>query len=101
MNNELKHYGVLGMKWGKRSGQNEPQSKPTGNRRMSNNELNARIRRLKLEQEFEKLTAPPATKSFLEKSADTTKSIATITSSAMTIYETINKVAGASKKSKK
>ena len=48
---ELMHHGVKGMKWGRRKGKQTTGSK-NDVRRMSNKELNARIKRLELEKRY-------------------------------------------------
>ena len=48
---ELMHHGVKGMKWGRRKGKQTAGSK-NDVRRMSNKELNARIKRLELEKRY-------------------------------------------------
>ena len=68
MSNQLRHYGVMGMKWGRRKKRvavdngrpnniNRPpqQSAPKKPRRMSKKELQARVNRLRLEQELARL----------------------------------------------
>ena len=52
---ELMHHGVKGMKWGRRKGKQTTGSKKSSKndvRRMSNKELNARIKRLELEKRY-------------------------------------------------
>lgn len=52
---ELMHHGVKGMKWGRRKSKQTTGSKKSSKndvRRMSNKELNARIKRLELEKRY-------------------------------------------------
>ena len=61
----LSHYGILGMKWGKRKNKSQsddtPVEKPKSIKDMTDEELKSRISRLKLEQEYSKLTNPQVT----------------------------------------
>lgn len=72
-NDYLAHYGILGMKWGKKNGppypltssqmssserkQNTPKAED-----LSDEELNKKINRLRKEKEYEQLTAPEPSK---------------------------------------
>lgn len=100
----LMHYGVMGMRWGKRkrrvsvkSSSNNRKSNQSGQRRMSNKELTAKVKRLKLEQEYAKLTATPKTVSKVEKLVKTAGTIAALTGSAATIYKNLNDLGVVSK----
>lgn len=56
----LAHYGVLGMKWGKRRSQKQLEvARIDSVRNATDTELKTAINRIKLEQEYLKLTAPP------------------------------------------
>ena len=114
---ELMHYGVMGMRWGvrrasKRSGgskkgknkkaSRQPQQ-PQKKRRMSNKELTARVKRMQLEKQYRDLTndLTPKTKSKMEKLVNTTVTISKLSSSALTIYKALNQFAELSAKNKK
>lgn len=111
---ELMHYGVLGMRWGvrrasKRSGgskkkkaSRQPQQ-PQKKRRMSNKELNARVKRMQLEKQYRDLTndLTPKTKSKMEKLISTAETVSKLSSSALIIYKNLNQFAELSAKKKK
>lgn len=107
MSNQLRHYGVMGMKWGRRKKRvavdnrqsaniNRPpqQSAPKKPRRMSKKELQARVNRLKLEQELARLEAAnmPAKKSRVEQLVKTAGTVATLTGTAYTIYKNLDNI---------
>lgn len=69
--NFLQHYGVLGMKWGKRKGPRHPASddalravearmkaKNSGLQSLSNKEIQDLVSRMKLEQQYKQLNPP-------------------------------------------
>lgn len=106
----LKHYGVLGMKWGVRKRKVPVQSSNSRprrqridydeppRRRMSNKELNARVKRLRLEQEYAKLTARPNTPSRIEQAVKVAGTIAAVSGTALTIYKNMNEISKIAKK---
>ena len=111
---ELMHYGVMGMRWGVRraskrsSGSKKGKKKkasqqPQKKRRMSNKELNARVKRMQLEKQYRDLTndLTPKTKSKMEKLISTADTISKLSSSALTIYKNLNQFAELSAKKKK
>lgn len=100
MNNDSKyeyfqHAGVMGMKWGvrKRTKQvSTSSSNKTTNRRMTNKELTSKVKRLKLEEEYKKLTAPPKTASKVEKLVKGAGTVANLSGSALTLYKNMNEL---------
>lgn len=109
----LMHYGVLGMKWGRRkarassSSEKAPKKRRKSNkeapkqRRMSNKELQARIKRLKMEKEYAQLTASPPKTSRVEQLVKGAGTVAALTTSAATIYKNMDKIAKIYKVAKK
>lgn len=106
----LQHYGVLGMKWGKRKARSnvssnkkpnntkntttsklKPKPKPT-QRRLSDAELRAAVNRLRLEREYSELTYKASSRAKVESVARTIGTVATLTTSAITIYNNLNKI---------
>lgn len=113
---ELMHYGVMGMRWGvrrasKRSGgskkgkkkkaSRQPQQQPK--RRMSNKELQSRVKRMKLEKQYRELTDEliPKEKSKIEKLISTAETVSKLSTSALLIYKNLNQFAELSAKKKK
>ena len=98
----LMHYGVLGMKWGKRKARasNSSEQAPK-KRRMSNKELQARIKRLKMEKEYAQLIASPPKTSRVEKLVKGAGTVAALTASAATIYKNMEKMSKLYKVAKK
>ena len=110
----LMHYGVLGMKWGRRkarassSSEKAPKKRRKSSkeeapkqRRMSNKELQARIKRLKMEKEYAQLTASPPKTSRVEQLVKGAGTVAALTTSAATIYKNMDKIAKIYKVAKK
>ena len=112
----LKHYGVLGMKWGKRKARStvssnnkskstaitkpkqtpKPKSKPT-KRRLSDAELRAVVNRMRLEREYADLTYRASSRSKVERVVRTIGTVAALTTSAVKIYENLNKLSKVAK----
>lgn len=120
MDNELTHYGVVGMKWGirrfrskksingktrkskgARVGNNESAHEDYKKahtkkdiKSMSDTELRARLNRIQMEKQYSKLSDREINqgKVFIEKGISTVTTIAAITSSALTIYNNIDRI---------
>ena len=112
----LQHYGVLGMKWGKRKARStissnkkpksttitkpkqtpKPKSKPT-QRQLSDAELRAVVNRMRLEREYADLTYRASSRSKVESVVRTIGTVAALTTSAVKIYENLNKLSKVAK----
>lgn len=102
----IQHAGVLGMKWGvrRRSVTKTSSSQSSQNvkkRRMTNKELTSRLKRLKMEEEYKKLTVTPKAASKVEKMVKAAGTVATLSGSALTIYKNMNELADIVGKAKK
>ena len=115
----LQHYGVLGMKWGHRKARSnvssnkkpkstkntttskpkqtpKPKSKPT-QKRLSDAELRAVVNRMRLEREYADLTYRASSRSKVESVVRTIGTVAALTTSAVKIYENLNKLSKVAK----
>ena len=107
----LMHYGVLGMKWGIRKKRRSSEvSRSSGKkvketsvvekdqngqetkRRMSNDELAERVKRLRLEAEYARLVkeTTPGTVSKIDKVINNVSRISKMTRTAVDLYKTLN-----------
>ena len=111
----LQHYGVLGMKWGHRKARSKassnkkpkstkntttskpkPKPKPT-KKRLSDAELRAVVNRMRLEREYAELTYRASSRSKVESVVRTIGTVAALTTSAVKIYENLNKLSKVAK----
>ena len=104
----LQHYGVLGMKWGKRkarstsssnkkpkSTKNTTTSKPKPKpkqRQLSDEELRAVINRMRLEREYADLQYRASSRAKVENVVKTVGTAALLTTSVVKIYNNLNTI---------
>lgn len=110
----LQHYGVLGMKWGVKRGSKLAGSSVNakkGNadnthedykkahdsksaKTMSDKELRERLNRLQMEQQYSKLKSSDVNrgKQYLDKIVKAGTTVATVTTTGLTIYNNIDKI---------
>lgn len=114
----LMHYGVKGMRWGirrkrkssnskveKKSSDNEAKKKASNSKarkkvkvaKMTDSEIEKRIARLRLENELDRLTKQE-TRERIEYVVRNLGSVATATSTAITIYNNMDKIMDIAKK---
>ena len=106
----LKHYGVLGMKWGHRKARStsssnkkpkstkntttskpKPKPKPT-RRELSDEELRAVINRMRLEREYADLKYRSSSRAKVENVVKTVGTAALLTTSVVKIYNNLNTI---------
>lgn len=99
----LQHYGVLGMKWGKRkarstvSSNEKPKSTTTSKpkpkqRELSDEELRAVINRMRLEREYADLKYRSSSRAKVENVVKTVGTAALLTTSVVKIYSNLNTI---------
>ena len=104
----LQHYGVLGMKWGKRKARStvssnkkpkstkntttsKPKPKPT-QRELSDEELRAVINRMRLEREYADLQYRSSSRAKVENVVKVVGTAALLTTSVVKIYNNMNTI---------
>ena len=104
----LEHYGVKGMKWGKRrarsSGSDSGDSKPARSKKtkpvkadvkqMSDKELRDKINRMQMEQQYAKLTGTKEGRSKIEKGQKIFKQTMAVIDTANRVYGVYNSPLG-------
>ncbi len=93
INGELYHYGVLGMKWGRRKNRRSDDARTAAKikkkkvSQMSNQELRTLNERTRLEQEYSRLNP-----SLVKKGAKMVATTALATTTVLTLYNNSNKL---------
>lgn len=113
--NDMYHYGVLGMKWGIRRARKNTASSNSSRKsqveenvnddykrahskksvkQMSDKELREKLNRLQMEQQYSKLSGNDVSKGqdYVNKLIKAGTTVATVTSTALTIYNNANKI---------
>ena len=93
---ELMHHGVKGMKWGRRKGKQTTGSKKSSKndvRRMSNKELNARIKRLELEKRYADAVSKSQQNQLMSDIFNVSTKAALFTGAVVTTMANIDKIA--------
>ena len=105
-NNDLYHYGILGMKWGvrrtktqlvrarKSSRKSKLEAQKKKIKSMSDDELRKKINRLQMEKQYSQLSAPEIGKGrkFAKQTLAVATTVASVTGLALTIHNNFRKI---------
>lgn len=95
---ELSHYGIPGMKWGRRrssgSAKSPSPSKKKQSPKMSDDELRKVVTRMQLEKQYSQLKKESVTsgKNYIQKLAKAGATAAAVTTTGITLYNNSKKI---------
>ena len=104
---DLYHYGVIGMRWGRRRSKSQlararAKAEKNSVKNMSDEELRKRVNRLQLEKQYSQLSPSKVTKGkrAVGNVIKATTTVAALTTTGITLYNNAGKIKSIAKKAK-